>query len=246
MKRWLSANRWLLLRLLEDLDTPVSLSVAIQLKHGRWDDLALRWVDPQQYLEGPWGAHRYRRDVQSVDLLRKAPLPTRLDRKANALKAWEDAETQCYITNEFILGLLPGPGSSPLPGTHADFLQKCKRKLARWLGPIPSFLNGGFGPGTCVEYEGSNPCVVDKLWLRPTTTPSASAIFRWHYDQTLWGQSRWAARCAPPGISRGNRLTTVPKDGKTDRPISIEPLGNLWLQLGIGRHLKKRDRKSVV
>jgi len=81
---------------------------------------------------------------------------------------------------------------------------------------------------------------VDKIWLTPTTTPSASLLFEWHYSSTLWGRERWANRLGAPGVSRGNRLTTVPKDGKTDRPISIEPLGNLWLQKGIGRVLKRK------
>ena len=242
MKHWLSAHKDILFLCLEHLNTPVSLAVWLQIESGEWDDLALRWVNPQHYPEGIFSALKYGRDVQAVDFLRKAPLPTNRDRKKAALSAWEEAETQCYRTNEFI-GHLLGPWT--LSSDHQaflEFLEKCRKRMTRWLGRLPDVLNGGFGPGTCVEYEGSNPTVVDKLWLTPTTTSSCAALFEWHYSSTLWGRERWANRLGSPGYSRGNRLTTVPKDGKTDRPICIEPLGNLWLQLGIGRHLKNRLR----
>lgn len=243
MKRWLSVNAPLLRALLADLDTPVSLAVWLMIENQEWDQLALKWVDPLQYPEGLFSALRYRSDVQAVDLLRKAPLPTTFDRRDAALAAWEAAETQCYITNEFIDSLFSASGQSdPDKRRLAEFLRQAKKKMGRWLGRLPDYLAGGFGPGTCVEYAGGNPCVMDKIWLTPTTTPAAASLFVWHYDQTAWGRYRWEGRLGAPGVSRGNRLTTVPKDGKTDRPISIEPVGNLWLQLGIGRHLKRRLR----
>lgn len=35
-----------------------------------------------------------------------------------------------------------------------------------------------------------------------------------------------------------NRITSVPKDGQKDRPIAIEPVGNIYLQLGVGHILR--------
>lgn len=35
-----------------------------------------------------------------------------------------------------------------------------------------------------------------------------------------------------------NKITTVPKDGARDRPIAIEPVGNIFLQLGIERVIR--------
>lgn len=241
MKRWISANGLLLRSLLSDLDTPTALAVSLLLENKEWDQLATKWVDPSHYPEGIFSALKYRRDVQAVDLLRKAPLPTTINRVSAALAAWEDAETACYNTNEFLDSLDSESSSKDAFKVGVrNFLRKCQKTMGRWLGPLPDELDGGFGPGTCVEYTGSNPTVVDKIWLTPTTTPDAAALFEWHYSRTLWGRVRWGDRLGAPGISRGNRLTTVPKDGKTDRPISIEPVGNLWLQLGIGRHLKRR------
>jgi len=243
VKRWLSANASLLRAFLAQLDTPISLGVWLRLENREWDQLALLWLDPLLYPEGIFSSLKYRKDVAAVDLLRKAPLPTSFNRRDAAIVAWEQAETQCYQTNEYIDSFVTAAGlDDPVRVRHANFLSAVKKRMHRWLGPLPNDLEGGFGPGTCVEYELSDPTVVDKIWLTPTTTPSAAQLFGWVYDRSLWGRSRWANRLPAPGLSRGNRLTTVPKDGKTDRPISIEPLGNLWLQLGIGRYFKQRLR----
>lgn len=103
MKRWLAANASALRAFLASIDTPVSLGVWLRIEHREWDQLAVLWLDPQLYPEGVFNALKFRKDLQAVDLLRKAPLPTRLNRKAAALAAWEEAETQCFLTNEFVL-----------------------------------------------------------------------------------------------------------------------------------------------
>lgn len=240
MKSWLLTNESLIASILTDLDTPIALSVLIELRYREWDSLAVRWLDPSHYPEGIFSALKFLKDMQAVDLLRKAPLPTSFDRRLAAHAAWESAETQCYITNEYLVRSRGHSHICEEGPTFRKFLSEAQKRLGRWLGPLPDVLDGGFGPGTCVEYQASNPTVVDKIWLTPTTTPACRDLFAWHYGNTLWGARRWEGRLGAPGLSRGNRLTTVPKDGKTDRPISIEPVGNLWLQLGIGRHLKRR------
>jgi hypothetical protein len=42
----------------------------------------------------------------------------------------------------------------------------------------------------------------------------------------------------------GNKIVTVPKNAKTDRTIAIEPGLNSWIQLGIGRLVRKRLRRA--
>ena len=41
----------------------------------------------------------------------------------------------------------------------------------------------------------------------------------------------------------GNRITTVPKNGLTDRSIAIEPTMNLYLQLGVDGFIRKRLKR---
>jgi len=43
-----------------------------------------------------------------------------------------------------------------------------------------------------------------------------------------------------------NRVTSVPKDGRKDRPIAIEPAGNIFLQLGVGRIIRERLRSAGI
>lgn len=107
MHQWLLSNgRPILGPLLSHLDTPISLSIWLMIKNKEWDQLATRWVDPQHYPEGVFSALRYRKDVQAVDLLRKAPLPTTFSRREAALQAWENAESKCKQTNEWLSRLL--------------------------------------------------------------------------------------------------------------------------------------------
>lgn len=241
MHQWLSANRANFFPIFAYLDTPISLSQWLLLKHGEWDQLATRWLDPQWYPEGVFSSLKFRKDVMSVDLLRKYPMKTTFSRKEAAYAAWEAAEDQCYWTNERLIRMR-SIRTSPEERRLQDFLGRVKIRMTRWMGRLPDDLIGGFGPGTCVEYKESNPTVMDKLWLTPSTTPAAAPYFSEFFGRTHWGISRLQAGLDLPAVSRGNRFTTVPKDGKTERPISIEPLGNLWLQLGVGRFLKKRLR----
>lgn len=84
MKSWLLTNESLIASILTDLDTPIALSVLIELRYREWDSLAVRWLDPSHYPEGIFSALKFRKDMQAVDLLRKAPLPTSFDRRLAA------------------------------------------------------------------------------------------------------------------------------------------------------------------
>lgn len=225
------------------LNTPFALGSEILLRAGEWDQLASRRADPRNYLEGPWGAEAYRRDAQAGDFLRKSPLlPTTIDRKTSALETFHVCERQCLETNRF-LGLLryPSTAESAMEGRLRSILNGAQRIARRILGPLPSSLDGAFGPGTSFELKGQPyTTVVDKLWITPHATNGCMALFEHMYWNTHWGRSRLVTGLPLPSKARGNRFTTVPKDATKDRGICIEPLGNLWVQLGIGRHLKRR------
>lgn len=109
------------------------------------------------------------------------------------------------------------------------------------MGPVPDRLTGGFGPGTCFGLEGSTfKTLADKLWLTPTMTQQAEAVWRHTVEGTILDRQRVEIGLPYRTIVRGNKFTTVPKDAKTDRGICVEPLGNLYCQLGVGQYLKER------
>ncbi len=239
-------------RLLSYLDTPRSLTAWLLFKSKEWDQLVNLRANPLQYCptglelirnkgKCPVTASLYRRDAQASDLLRKAPFPTSFDRRQAAIDAWEDAEGKCSETNHYITALSFG-ALGPLEQNFSKYLRAVKNRMTRFLGRVPSSIEGRFGPGSVAEWsDRKSPTAMDKLWGdSPYCTREAEPYFRLEYDRSTWSFHRSRMGQKHLGYSPGCRLTTVPKDGKTNRPISIEPLGNLWCQLGVGKFLKKR------
>lgn len=231
--------------LFTSLATPVALSQLIKLRYKEWGQLATSWVDPRNYVEGPWGAAKYFKDSQACNFLRKSPLlPLSGDRVKAAKAVFHECEAQCKMTNDLMSYLDSSEAmldASALELEMSRILRGAKRILGRILGRVPDSLDCGFGPGTCAELKGSvYSTIVDKLWVTPKTTPGCSEVFEHFYWPTHWGRTRLALGLPLPGTIRGNRFTTVPKQADKDRGICIEPLGNLFVQLGIGSYLKRR------
>lgn len=234
--------------LYEHLNTPKSLACWLLAKHGRGpaegDQLVAMTADPRNYLDNPAGAERFRRDAQAANFVRKSPLiRTSHDRRAAALRTFEECEAQCSVTNQFLelIQLRTQVSNIPVCDEIRRILDGARKIAGRILGPIPDDLPGRFGPGTSAELKGSTyATVADKLLVKPHVTPACQALFEHEFWRTHWGRSRLVAGLPLPATMRGNRFTTVPKDAKTDRGICIEPLGNLWVQLGIGGYLKRR------
>jgi len=122
-----------ILRLFEDLATPLSLKVSILWRYGEWDQIALCDLEPKHYLD----ADRFWRDAMATSIVRKLEnLPTTFDKKKVAEDTLLACEQQCFRTN---LRLLPylSPG---LPDTELGVLSYIKRarKICQSiLGPCP-------------------------------------------------------------------------------------------------------------
>lgn len=226
------------------LQTPVSLKCEILLRYREWDQLATVAIDPSHYPEGPWGADRFRRDAQAINFLRKSPkLPTSFKRRKAAEDTFWECEKQCYQTNQYF-DLLKYPSIGPMAqfeGRLRDILSRARKYAGRILGKLPDEISGRFGPGTSFELEKQRySTAADKLWVQPHATKDCMPLFEHAYWPTNWGRTRLRLGLPLPGLVRGNRFTTVPKDATKDRGICVEPLGNLWCQLGIGSYLKRR------
>lgn len=228
------------LALCEDLASPTSLSVAILIRHGEWDQLAEKRVDPIHYVT----ADSYWRDAAAVSVLRKLEdLPTTFDRKAKAEKAFFDCERQCYVANERLSPFLYGAYAPEEEGVF-DFISKARKYIRLILGaPVKNF-DGRFGPGATYGDKGKLVTVPDKMSSRPTLTASALGfLFPW--SDTKWASACAEYGCAPEFVS-GNRFTTVPKDATKFRGIAIEPSLNLFYQLGLGREVRRRLLRAGI
>ncbi len=222
------------------LNTPISLACFMLLKAGEWDQLATRQVSPSSYLDTPSGVARYYRDVQAVDLLRKAPLDTSFSRKNAAEETFLAAEEQCYRTNQVLSFIRENP-SGPCEYAMHDIVRRGKKWMKSVFGALPSDLNFGFGKGSTFELqESSTSAIGDKITMAQAVTQPALTLSEWAWSRTLPGRVRVVQGHPLHTVVPGNRFAVVPKDGKTDRGICVEPGGNLYLQKGIGSYLKER------
>lgn len=227
------------------LNTPRSLSVYLLLKHAEWDQLSNLELGPSQYLDTVTGAWGYWKDAQAIALVRKIPWPTSVSRRERAERTFAECERLCAETNHFIDWLASGvyPQDSYLSACRL-IVERAKKLAGKILGSLPTDLFGRFGPGSVYELKESPfATVADKVSITPHVTREAEPLFRLALSNTLWESERLRAGLPFIEYAEGNRFTTVPKDGKTDRGICVEPGGNIWVQLAIGDTMKDRLKR---
>lgn len=228
-------------QLLEDLDTPRSLTVTLLIKHGEWDQLLRLKVDPAQYDCDP---DKYFRDASATELLRKcADLPGTSDkeRTRNAVKAFYEAEKLCKVTNDrFDLHIHNGPFEDPKDVLVHEYLEQVKKFIADVLGDLPREVIGRHGPGATYGDRGVRTTIPDKMSSRPTATLAARCFIPF-WEDTAW--CRELLRDAPyqsdPEVVRGDRFATAVKDALKFRGITIGPSINVFYQLGIGGSMRR-------
>lgn len=229
-----------------DLDTPVSLGVSLRVKYGEWDQLVSMKADPRHYLDTVGGTEKFFRDYQAVELLRKCDgLPTSIDTKAVALQGFYEAEAKCFETNLRLDRLIRNYGLTPGEFRILPIVDRIQKLIKRVLGPLPDDIDFRFGPGATFESKGhpyaATLTVADKMSMLPCCTSSARFVLTMLAERTAWFRAlvEDMGHCSPV-VTEGNRFTTVPKDATKDRGICIEPGGNVFLQLGVGRFIRRR------
>lgn len=242
--------------ILAELDHPRALTVKLLLDAGEWVQLVNLRAEAANYES----AEAYRRASQATELLRKADfLPADIDRKAVAVRGFFEAEAQCYRTNErlyrFVFQSPRLNGSAP-----EAILALARQNIGTWLGKFSDLRVAelaGHGPGATYDDRGSLTTAPDKMSSDPTLSHDA---WNWlvPFTGTAWARalndtgigdeggvtSTGFAKRSPKFVP-GNRFTTVPKDASKDRGIAIEPSLNVYFQLGIGRLIKERLRRST-
>jgi len=231
-------------KLMQAIDTPVSLSVYLLLKHKEWGQVCEKRINPNQYLDTISGAKAFDRDYQAVSYLRKYPgFDLGRDLVREAEESFYAAERQCKLTNMRLSVL-----EHPIGIAHEtlEFLHRLRKIVLEILGPCPTSLDGKFGPGTVFEFGSKH-----RGWHRTTSgklnsaiycTQAAEAVVRHTTDGTWWSRSlllgspsNTALRIVP-----GNRFVTVEKNAVTRRGICVESSGNVFTQLGAGRTIRRR------
>lgn len=227
-------------QILHALDCPRALSVSIMLKHSMWDEIANLKINPLDYND----SRSFFRAYQSVKLLSKAKwLPTSIDKEGVAKEKFSEAEKLCSRTNDFWrayrqskLQLLPG---------YERIISSARRKIGKVLGDQLYKWTElcDFGPGADGSTKRGMTSAYNKL-----TDPGDVTIGAYPYLDVFSEISSLSrlflgdpeTRRLRVEISRGNSVTFVPKNAKTDRPIAVEPRWNMFMQKGLGRYLRMR------
>lgn len=233
-------------------DTPVSLSCWLMFKYGEFKQLVEKNVNPQDYnCFDSWD-----RDYAVTKYLSKyIGLDTGIDLEKVALDSWNAAESQCQQTNL----RLRQPASRK--GVEAVMFT-AQRKIASVLGPLvyaEVLRDCRWGPGSTFTLKGESATLDDKIREFPISVTNRALPF---LKAVIESDPHWAEAILPDGHGlvdgafsllpgcfttvRGCRGTLVAKSAKTKRSIAIEPTGNIFLQLGVGKYIRRRLRRVGV
>lgn len=238
--------------LYESLGTPVSLSCEILLRYGDIPQLVGRTIDPNAY-DDPI---RFRDDYQAISFLRKVPFQVEgLDARGTAIQKFWKAEADCKAANDRVRHFLENPERASstvrqafcLAGLAVQEVLGTRVRYAEW------FEHCRFGPKGFNHPEARGlTSIYDKLQVTPSVTPdfrdTAVVLVKsspsWARsvtdieDEGFWPFVQTSHLVTQPG----NRVTFVPKTATTERAIAIEPLMNVYAQLGLGRMIRRRLR----
>lgn len=225
------------LALYQGCASEVADSCAEKLKSNDLLGLVSMAVDPKDYSD----ATRFERDYVAVGLLKKTPFDIPgVDRADAARKIFFESEQKCASTNTRFHRFLNNHFDGVSELRCVEFLDVAKRWIRDVLGRLPDDIEGRFGPGATFNDRGLLTTVPDKMTSTPSITPEARCLLQYYYE-TWWYKARVADnRQTEPECVRGNRFTTVPKDALKDRGICIEPSLNVFLQLGVGKFIRRR------
>lgn len=228
-------------KFLATLDTPRALTVEILLRYKEWDQLVNLTIDPHHYCESD--VEKFKRDIQSTDLLRKAEfLPTTFDRKDACIKNFVSARNRCILTRVRLTSMSYAPLDVD---SDALTLLKSARKIVRGiLGPVPCSWDYGFGPGATYE---RTACSAVDYTLGDKISSTMSYTGNWNALAQVVGSNPYLQRFLYTGDRvDGNRFASVPKNAKTERAISIEPGLNILAQKGVGQHIRRRLKRVGI
>lgn len=234
-------------RILALLDCPRALTVSIMLKYGHYDDICSLRAVPEDFND----PESFRLAYQATRLLQKSEwLPTTFDRKARAVEAFQAAEVRCASTNQLFSALRLGHACVS-PGVWKKLLSS-RRKVHEVLSRVNpySFLDlCGFGPGSDMSTRNGETAAYDKLSSPGTITRGATLFYDFFASNSYVGcVSSWDIDSRSIVCDRvpGNKVTFVPKDCKTDRPIAVEPRWNIFFQKGVGALIRKALLKTGI
>lgn len=227
----------IVLSVMEGLSCPRSLTAAILVRYGLYEELMKLEPIVTDYCD----AEDYFRAAQASKFLAKLEcrIPG-LDPEAVAVEKWWAAERQCFTTNRRLNTLIDFGGASPDDQRFLAFLSRVRKNVSKLIGDAPpEVMDGVFGPGATVTDKSTRSTIAHKLSLTPSLTHGA-----WAY-LIPWTGTKWAVAnttfCEQnPLFVPGNQYFQVPKNALTNRSCAKEPSLNAFYQRGYGEVMARR------
>lgn len=184
-----------------------------------------------------------------------------------AIDKFMEGENVCRLYNEENCNAWKRLSQTIHP-LYGNSIEEIREDICSLLGEdfagCSSMVDAAHGPGVAFGDLYKNGETTDYYKWRTlpyTVTRSAIPLAKstilsvpqWIGALDDWYRSRTGNRYAPIDMQdfwsrvlkpvNGNRITTVPKSALTDRTIAIEPVLNVFMQLGVDRFIRKRLRK---
>lgn len=227
--------------LCQEVGTPRALSAFLLSKHGEYTQLQQLRTDSEHYLD----AHSYLLDASVTDFLRKAELPSNVDKDAVALSTFYDCEKQCAATNLRLERYLPENRCYTYQRVACfdEFIISVRKDIKSWLGECPSELVPIFSNGATLSDRHGSTTIPDKFSSAPTFYPTT---FTWMYPMLTSSWGRYISRRQELIPKRANKFFTVPKDASKNRGCCKEASVNVTLQLSAARSLRRGLRRIGI
>lgn len=181
--------------------------------------------------------------LQTYDLFRKY-VPTNSSQVTcdKAIDTFLECEDTCWLTNCRILSKAD---------YQLNYTINCARRIIKAiLGSysynelVRSVRHSG---GATVTRKRRQGHPVYKILNYEVSSSCSSLLSRVIYDlheSSSYGYS--LSDLAEYTIIDYNKIATVPKSSDTDRPIGMEPSGNMFIQLGLGKMIRKRLKRFGI
>lgn len=178
----------------------------------------------------------FRREYWAAEMWSKTPFDLGIDREGAAIASFKASELGCGEANQ----RLADGWSRPWPEPVRRALKRARRAICTLLGDVSIeevFTAADWGPGASSSLRRSKASKPIKWDAAAHCTPGAEPYV---YSFKQWSNRDLGRQTE---LLNGNRITTVPKNAKTDRIIAIEPDWNMFFQKGIGRVIRRRLNK---
>lgn len=173
------------------------------------------------------------------------------DKARAAAVRFVEAERMCRDTNKRIRSLASDP--SKLGPAVSSILHIAQRKIAEVLGDLPGLgeLPFAFGPGANTNVKGAFASPRLKLGAALECSSNMSpSVHEFLYETPEWAALHDLKLSQDSFILDidvvPGRVMFVPKNAKTDRTISIEPILNGFFQKGVGSYIRDQLKRFNI